>query len=138
MSSRYLIYITLLNLMQQLRDISTIIIFILQRRIRLVSKVPKTTQLKGARPGCPARSVYPKAPVPSPIAILPPKEGKAGSDLQEGEGRSGASLPLSLVITEGQMDTAVLAAANSSLSFLRFFLYSSVVVETKTCSNSIS
>lgn len=79
--------------MQQLSDVSAIIILILQRRIRLVSQVPKTTQLIGARPGCPAGSAYPKAPVPSPIALLPHKEGKAGSDLQGEEEGRGASFP---------------------------------------------
>lgn len=84
----------------------------------------------------PSRVCLPQGPSAKPIALLPHKEGKAGSDLQGEEEGRGASLPSSLVITEGQIDTAVLAAVNSSLT--SNFPLSSVVEETKTCSKSVS
>jgi len=77
----------------QLSDRDVIIFSILQRRIRLVSKVPKFPQLRGTRPGCPARSACSKAQVLKRIAILLPQEGEQALARQrEVTGSSGASL----------------------------------------------
>lgn len=55
--------------------------------MRLVSNIPKITQLIDTRPGHPARSVCSTAQVLSHTGILLPKGGEAGSGLAgAGEG----------------------------------------------------